>query len=128
MKFARLVFTIAGIWGIAVLMPFYWLVDLTGRRYDAPTEYPHFFYGFFAVALVWQVAFLLIGYRPARYRELMPLAVLEKFGFVATLIVLYTRARISSLDVQAAVPDFMLGVLFVVAFVKTRTTGEPALR
>jgi hypothetical protein len=128
MKFARLVFTIAGIWGIAVLMPFYWLVDLTGRRYDAPTEYPHFFYGFFAVALAWQIAFLLIGYRPARYRELMPLAVLEKFGFVATLIVLYTRARISSLDVQAAVPDFMLGVLFVVAFVKTRTTGVPALR
>ena len=128
MKFARFVFIVAGIWGIAVLMPFYWLVDITGRRYGAPTEYPHFFYGFFAVALAWQIAFLVIGFRPDRYRSLMILAMLEKFGFVATLLVLYARTRISWLDAQAAVPDFVLGVLFVVAFVKTRLVGEPAVR
>ena len=128
MKFARLVFTAAGIWGIAVLMPFYWLVDVTGRRYPAPSEYPQFFYGFFAVALAWQIAFLVIGYRPDRYRSLMILGMLEKFGFVGTLLVLYARTRISWLDAQAAVPDFMLGVLFVVAFVKTRSVAEPAVR
>ena len=49
--FARIVFVVAGIWGIVVLTPFYWLVDVTGRRYDPPTAYPHFFYGFLAVAL-----------------------------------------------------------------------------
>ena len=76
MKLARYVFIIAGIWGIAVLMPFYWLVDVTGRRYRAPTEYPHFFYGFFAVALAWQITFLVIGYRPDRYRSLMLLGML----------------------------------------------------
>ena len=54
MRFARIVFTCAGIWGIAVLMPFYWLVDVTGRHYAPPTEYPHFFYGFLAVALAWR--------------------------------------------------------------------------
>jgi hypothetical protein len=128
MKFARFVFIIAGIWGIAVLMPFYWLVDLTGRRYGTPTEYPHFFYGFFAVALTWQITFLVIGYRPDRYRSLMILGMLEKFGFVATLLVLYARTRISWLDAQAAVPDFMLGVLFIVAVVKMRLVGEPAVR
>jgi hypothetical protein len=127
MKFARLVFIIAGIWGIAVLMPFYWLVDLTGRRYSAPTEYPHFFYGFFAVALVWQIAFLVIGFQPVRYRSWMLLGILEKFGFVATLLVLYARTRIPPIDVQAAVPDFLLGVLFVVAFLKTRINEMPAI-
>ena len=128
MKFARFVFIAAGIWGIAVLLPFYWLVDFTGRRYPAPTEYPQFFYGFFAVALAWQIAFLVIGYRPDRYRSLMILAMLEKFGFVTTLLVLYARTRIPWLDAQAAVPDFVLGVLFIVAFAKTRLVGELAVR
>jgi hypothetical protein len=39
MKFARIVFMFAGVWGIVVLIPFYWLVDITGR-YSPPTEYP----------------------------------------------------------------------------------------
>jgi hypothetical protein len=63
-RLAQIVFLGAGIWGIAVLTPFYWLVDLTGRRYDPPTAYPHFFYGFLAVALAWQLAFLAIGWSP----------------------------------------------------------------
>ena len=43
MRVARIVFVVAGIWGIVVLTPFYWLVDVTGRRYDPPAAYPHFF-------------------------------------------------------------------------------------
>jgi len=33
MRFAKIVFIGAGVWGIVVLMPFYWLVDLTGRQF-----------------------------------------------------------------------------------------------
>jgi hypothetical protein len=117
---ARIVFVIAGIWGIVVLTPFYWLVDVTGRRYDPPTAYPHFFYGFLAVALAWQIAFLVIGSNPARFRALMIPAMLEKFGYVATLVMLYGHGRITSVDAQAAVPDGLLGLLFILAFVKTR--------
>ena len=120
MKFAKIVFTAAGIWGIVVLTPLYWLVDITGRRYPVPTEYPHFFYGFLAVAMAWQLAFLLIGSNPLRYRSLMPLAMVEKLGFVATLAVLYARQRIGAADAQAAIPDLLLGLLFIAAFVKTR--------
>ena len=120
MRFARIVFVVAGIWGIVVLTPFYWLVDVTGRRYDPPTAYPHFFYGFFAVALAWQIAFLVIGSDPARFRTFMIPAMLEKFGYVATLAVLYGHGRITSVDAQAAVPDGLLGLLFILAFVKTR--------
>ena len=120
MKFARIVFIGAGIWGIVVLTPLYQLVDVTGRRYSPPTDYPQFFYGFLAVALAWQITFLLIGSSPARLRALMIPSMVEKFGYVATLAVLYSQARISAIDAQAAVPDGLIGVLFIVAFVKTR--------
>lgn len=120
MTFARIVFVVAGIWGIVVLTPFYWLVDVTGRRYDPPATYPHFFYGFFAVALAWQVAFLVIGSNPARFRTFMIPAMLEKLGYVATLAALYGQRRIAPVDALAAVPDGLLGLLFILAFVKTR--------
>ena len=77
MKFARMVFLIAGIWGIAVLTPLYWLRDITGRAYTTPTESPQFFYGFFAVALTWQLAFLAIAWNPIRLRPFMILGVIE---------------------------------------------------
>jgi hypothetical protein len=119
-KLARIIFIGAGIWGLTVLTTFYWLVDITGRHYVAPTEYPQFFYGFIAVALTWQVAFLLIGTDPARFRLLMIPAMIEKFSYVLTLTVLFAVGRISSLDFQPAVPDGLIGLLFVLAFVKTR--------
>lgn len=122
MKFAKYAFIGAGVWGIAVLTPFYWLVDVTGRRYAPPTEYPHFFYGFFAITMAWQFAFLVIGSNPIRFRPLMVPSMFEKFSYVVTLVVLYNQARISAADVQAAIPDLILGILFVVAFVKTRAS------
>lgn len=121
MRFARAVFIIAGIWGIAVLTPFYWLVDVTGRRYSPPMEYPHFFYGFFDITMAWQIAFLVIGSNPARFRPLMIPSIIEKFSYVATLAILYAHRRISWPDAQAAFPDLVLGVLFVAAFVTSGT-------
>ena len=120
MRFAKIVFVIAGIWGIVVPTPFYWLVDVTGRHYNPPTDYPQFFYGFFSVAMAWQIAFLVIGSNPARFRPVMIPGMLEKFGHVLTVASLYRQARISTQDAQAAVPDLLLGVLFIVAFAKTR--------
>lgn len=121
MKFARVVFIGAGIWGICVLPPLYWLVDVTGRRYAPPTEYPHFFYGFLGVALAWQVAFLMIGSNPMRFRPLMVPGMLEKFGHVATLMALYGQGRIATADALAAIPDGLLGLLFMLAFVGVRS-------
>ena len=126
MRFARTGFVVAGIWGIVVLTPFYWLVDVTGRRYDPPTTHPHFFYGFVVVALAWQIAFLVIGSNPTRFRTFMIPAMLEKFGYVATLAALHGQGRIASVDALTAVPDGLLGLLFILAFVKTR--GLPGSR
>jgi len=125
MRFAKFAFIGAGIWGIVVLTPFFWLVDVTGRHYAAPTEYPHFFYGFFTITMAWQFAFLVIGSNPGRFRPLMIPSMFEKISYVILLLILYSRSRITTADVQAAVPDFILFVLFVMSFVKTREAGRP---
>jgi hypothetical protein len=120
MKFAKTVFITAGVWGIAVLTPLYLLLDVTGRQYAPPTAYPQFFYGFLAVAMAWQIAFLVVGSNPARFRLLMIPCIVEKLGYVGTLLVLYRQGRISAMDASPAIPDLVLGILFIVAFVKAR--------
>jgi hypothetical protein len=124
MRFARTVFVGAGIWGIAVLTPLYWLIDITGRRYPLPADYPHFFYGFLSVALAWQLAFLIVGINPLFFRALMLPSILEKFGWVATLAVAL-RSVADSGDRRAggnSGPGAWL--LFVVAFVRTGAAAK----
>src|SRR5262249_27806227 len=121
MKFAKIVFTIAGIWGVVVLVPLFGLVDLTGRHYSPPMEYPHFFYGFLSVALAWQIAFLVIGSDPIRFRPLVISAAIEKLGYILTVAVLNSRGRLSSTDTAGMLPDLLLGILFIVALLKTPT-------
>jgi hypothetical protein len=119
MRFARFTFIGAGIWGIVVLLPLYWLFDISGRAYSPPTDYPHFFYGFLSVAMAWQIAFLIIGSDPLRFRPLMIPSIIEKLGHVSTVAVLYSKARIPAIDAQGALPDLLLGILFIVALART---------
>jgi hypothetical protein len=124
MKFAKVVFTAAGVWGIVVLTPLYFLFDMTGRPYPPPDSYPHFFYGFISVAMAWQIAFLVIGSDPARFRPLMIPAMVEKLGYIVTVAVLYGKARISAADASTGIPDLVLCVLFAVAFARTRPSSR----
>ncbi len=123
MKFAKFVFLGAGVWGILVLTPLFFLFDLSGRHYPAPMEYPNFFYGFLSVTMVCQFIFLVISSDPARYRPLMIPCVFEKLGYIVALIVLHAQGRVGMVDVMNGVPDLILCVLFVAAFVKTRATS-----
>ena len=50
MKFAKIVFTVAGVWGVLLLMPLYFMFDLIGRQDPPPITHPAFFYGFAASA------------------------------------------------------------------------------
>jgi hypothetical protein len=128
MRFAKIVFIAAGVWGIIVVTPLYFLVDVTGRQYAYPTTHPQFFYGFLAVTLAWQIAFLMIGFDPARFRPLMIPAIVEKLGYVITIGLLYGQGRISPADASAAVPDLLLGGLFMVAFGKIRRSNWSSQR
>ena len=58
MKFTKVVFRIAGIWGLSVITPLYFMFDLIGRKDPPPITHPGFFYGFVGVALAWQIAVL----------------------------------------------------------------------
>jgi hypothetical protein len=96
MKFARFVFIGAGVWGVVVLTPLIFLVDISGRHYLPPASYPQFFYGFMGVALAWQLVFLVIGWDPMRFRPLMIAAIVEKAGFIIPAGVLYAHGRITA--------------------------------
>ena len=123
--FARTVFTAAGVWGFAVLTPLYFSFDAIGRFYPPQITHPDFFYGFVGVALTWQVVFLLIGRDPVGLRAIMLPAMLEKFVYVSTLSVLYTRGSLSGSQFSVAVPDFVLGVLFAIAWSKITAACRP---
>lgn len=123
MRFARWVFTGAAIYGIIVLAPQYFLEAQIGRDYPPPITHPEHFYGFVGVALAWQFVFLLIGRDPARYRALMPIAVLEKLAFGLPAIVLYAQGRLHAHALGAGLLDLLLGTLFAISFVKTAPPG-----
>jgi len=79
--FARRVFLIAGIYGLLVLAPHYFLEAKIGRDHPPEITHPEFFYGFIGVAVAWQVAFLIIARDPVRYRLIMLPGILEKVAF-----------------------------------------------
>ncbi len=120
MKFAKIVFRVAGIWGFLVLTPLYFMFDLIGRNDPPPITHPGFFYGFVGVALAWQIAFIAIATDPVRFRPLMIPSILEKVGWSAAVIVLVVQGRMHKSDMVFAGTDLLLGVLFVIAYFKTR--------
>ena len=128
MKFARIVFIAAGLWGVFVLTPVYFVADAAGRHGAAAIGYSQFFYGLFPITMAWHVAFLLIGWQPVRFRPLMIPSMLGKFGDVVTVVVLHGHARVSAADAASSAADLVLGVLFIVAFVAARRGAAPPLR
>jgi len=120
MKFSKIVFWVAGIWGFLVLTPLYFLFDIIGRNDPPPITHPGFFYGFVGVALAWQVAFIFIATDPLRFRPLMIPSILEKASWGATVIVLVLQDRMHKPDLMLAGADLLLGVLFAVSYFKTR--------
>jgi hypothetical protein len=121
MKFAKIVFRVAGIWGLSVLTPLYFMFDLIGRNDPPPITHPGFFYGFVGVALAWQIAFIFIATDPVRYRPLMIPSVLEKVSFAAPVIILVLQGRMHKSDLVFVYTDLLFGLLFVIAYFKTPT-------
>jgi hypothetical protein len=120
MKFAKIVFWIAAIWGVLVITPLYFMFDLIGRTDPPPITHPGFFYGFVGVTLSWQIAFFFIAHDPARHRPLMIPSMLEKVSFVAAVVVLVQQGRMHPSDLVFPGIDLLLCVLFAVAYLKTR--------
>jgi hypothetical protein len=120
MAFARWLFWIAGVYGLVVLIPQYFLEQKVGIDYPPAITHPEYFYGFIGVGIAWQVAFLIIGQDPLRFRPMMIPSVLEKFSFAAAAAALYAQGRLPSILLGAGLCDFTWGILFFVAWWRLR--------
>jgi len=119
-KFAKVVFWVAGIYGVIVITPLYFLFDRIGEVDPPLITHPAFYYGFVGVALAWQLAFLVIATDPVRFRLVMLPAIFEKVSAGGAIVVLVLQGRTDPTDLVFAIIDLLLGVLFVAAFLKTR--------
>lgn len=127
MKFAKVVFTIAGIWGLAVTLPLYFLFDFIGRQSPPAINHPEFYYGFVGVTVSWQLVFLVIAKNPSQYRSLIIPSILEKFSYVLANLVLFYRRELSASQALPSGTDLVLAILFISAYVTTRVGPNRSL-
>lgn len=116
MNFSRWLFRLAGIYGLMVLVPQYFMEEQLGRTYPPLITHPEYFYGFLGVAVAWQLAFLLIATDPIRYRLFIIPAILEKVSFGVAVVVLYAQHRVSTALLGGGTVDLVLAILFLCAF------------
>jgi hypothetical protein len=119
MTFAKRVFLIAGIYGLIVLVPQYFMEDRIGLDTPPPITHPEFFYGFVGTAVAFQIAFLILSRDPVRYRVMMIPSIMEKAGFGIPVVVLFLEGRTNGTTLVFGSVDLLLGVLFIVAYLRT---------
>jgi hypothetical protein len=122
-RWVRWLFWTAGIYGVVVLLPDYFLRNRMDHDYPPAITHSEYFYGFIGVGLAWQVAFLIIATDPRRFRPLMIPGVLEKFSFAGAIAILFASNQVPTALGYFALVDFVLGSLFLLAF---RTVGKRA--
>ena len=131
MTFAKWAFRIAGISGLLILLPQYFLETYNGEKHPPAITHPEYYYGFIGVAVAWQVAFLMISRDPVRFRPLMLAAIIEKASFGLAAIALYLAGRLNTEMLGAGLLDLAFGAAFAFAYVKTdaasrRESAPPA--
>jgi hypothetical protein len=124
MKFAKYTFLIAGVYGLLVLVPQYF-VEL-GLGTDSPPVIvqPGFYYGFLGVAVAFQFVFLIIASDPLRYRLMILPSILEKASFAIATALLFSAGRIPSSLFLGGMIDGLLGVLFVISYLRLRRHSD----
>src|ERR1700686_5334540 len=64
MRFAKIVFLVAGIYGLLILAPIYFMEEKIERETPPAITHPEYFYGFLGVGLAWQVLFPMLSRDP----------------------------------------------------------------
>jgi hypothetical protein len=116
MKFAKILFWIAAIWGILILTPLYFMFNTISRQDPPPITHPAFYYGFVGAGLAWQFAFAVIARDPIRFRPIMLPSILEKFSYGIALLALYLQHRLHPSDLIFGAIDLLFGILFLIAW------------
>lgn len=112
MTFARWSFTLAGIYGLIATISLYFRAPLTADTL--------FLYGFAGAAAVTQLAYLLIGADPLRYRLVMPIGIASKLSFAIPVALLYARGALPGSTFVFGLIDFALAALFLFNFLRVR--------
>ena len=119
MTFAKRVYFIAGIYGLLILLPQYFMEQRVGQDSPPPITHPEFFYGFIGTAVAFQVVFLILARDPIRYRPMMIATILEKAGFGIPSVVLFLQQRLHLMTLCFGSIDLLLGLFFIAAYVRT---------
>ena len=97
MRFAKIVFLVAGIYGLLVLTPLYFMEGTVGGLTP-----------------------------PGRYRPMILPSVLEKLVYAIAVLVLHLQGRIASSVLAVGSVDWIFALLFFVAYVNTKPTTSSA--
>jgi hypothetical protein len=117
-RFSRWVFLVAGTWGVVLLLPGYFGEKMMNARFPPAINHPEYYYGFFGVALAWQIVFLMIAANPVRLRLVIPAAILEKAAYAGACAVLYMEGRLAGLPAMFGAADALFAVLFLISYSK----------
>jgi hypothetical protein len=126
MRFAKIIFLVAGIYGLLTLAPLYFMENIIGRDTPPAITHPEYFYGFVGVGLAWQVLFLVLSTDPVRYRAMILPSILEKVGWGIALIVLYSQRRLPLSVLAIGSVDWIFAFLFLAAYFKTGSARPAA--
>jgi hypothetical protein len=119
MRVAKITFWVAGIWGLLVMTPLYFMFDLISHKDPPPITHPGFYYGFVGLGFAWQLAFLVIAQDPIRFGPMMLPSIVEKFTYAIAVVALVIQGRMHSSDLVFAGTDGLLGLLFIAAYLLT---------
>jgi hypothetical protein len=122
-KFAKIVFLVAGIYGLLILAPIYFMEGRIGRDTPPAITHPEYFYGFLGAGLAWQVLFLVLSGDPLRYRAMILPSVLEKISYGIALVVLYSQQRLALSVLAIGSVDWVFAFLFLAAYFTTKPVG-----
>jgi len=126
MRFAKIVFLIASIYGLLILTPIYFMENKIGRDTPPAITHPEYFYGFVGVGLAWQVLFLVLSTDPVRYRAMILPSILEKISYGIALAVLYSQHRLPLSVLAIGSGDWIFAFLFLAAYFKTKSDRASA--
>jgi hypothetical protein len=119
MRFARRVFVAAGIWGLAVVFPLYFLESTINERQPPTISHVEYYYGFTGITVVWQILFLVISRDPVKYRAIILIAILEKLAYGLAIPILFVASRVPGIVFITSLPDLIWATLFAIAYWKT---------
>ena len=129
-RFARVVLTVAGTFGLIQVLPLYLAEPALNRMAPPALTHPEFYYGFIGIVVAWQVAFLIMSRDPLRYRALFPALFLEKLLWPAAVYTLYAAGRLNAPSTLAAgALDLVWLALFLTAWARLGAYGRsPEMR